>query len=486
MTDDKSLTSTVGIGRLSGSFWTETYGNRAQPEALFEAVAETAKQFAVETQEALDAVSRQKVHPYRRERWFPLILKSSELNTTEGSLLHYGEDAVYGPQPDGTRYQYGVSRSTFYIFPIPAGLKRCQYVSNRINTSGRCWLFGVDVLLDLDQEVLVFKDNPLTDPNVAPDVTDTDQIATLWLCDAEFDRQDVYNQYGFVHGFSSQQDSELQKPAVLAVAEAIVTGTNMEDFTALLEAGTGIGRTLVDETVVEIATDARGTFLATDRAVYRIPAGSNTSYVVGDVIPANEFVTDDVMIRSFSQPLVPSWFRALGLSPGITAVGIAQGLTLYNDDVPVKVDRTQDPPYVSFDVGGTAESAKAFFTSIYARFKAAGLSFWDALQDEYGANPTTINPLTFFIKHWFRGSLLVVRLAGPALQSRSIAHLPFVKRLVPPHTLLVILADLQPPKQKFTIPANSIDRFLGGDIQQAKVTIGSARISIRYVATNCE
>ena len=486
MTDDKSLTSTVGISRLSGSFWTETYGNRSEPEALFAAVAELAKQFAVQTQESLDAVSRTKVHPYRRERWFELTLKLSELNTTRGSLLRYGDGAVFGPQADGTRYQYGISTSVFYIFPIPTSLRRCGYLSNRLNVSGRSWIIGVDVILDVAGGVFIFKDNPFADPNVTPVITDTDQIATLWMADAEFEHYDVYAQYGFVHDMQPSLDSEVQKSGMLAVAEGIVTGTNNSDFAALLSAGTGIGRALTDETVQVVAQDAVGTFLATDQAVYRIPAGSVPAYTAGDTIPAGAFVTNDVIIQQFSQPFVPDWFRALGLSPGIGAVGLTGDMMLFNDDVPLRIDRTQTPPYVSFDVGGTATGAKAFFDTVHARFKAANLSFLDALESEYGINPQTINPLAFFIKNWLRGALLVVRLAGAALTGPGLPHLQHIKRLVPPHILVVILADLQPPKQTFTIGDDSVGRYLGTEIRTAEFPISDPRVSIRYVATNCE
>lgn len=486
MTDDKSLTSTVGISRLAGSFWTETYGDRAQPESLFEAVAELAKQFGVQRDEALAAVARTKVHPYRRERWFNVELKASEMDSTRGALLHYGDGAIYGPQADGTRYQYGVSTSVFFIFPMPANLRRFNYLSTRINLSGRCWIPGVDVLLDTKRRVFIFRENPFADDRVTPTITDTDQFVSLWLCDAEFEANDVHAQYGFVHGFSSQQDSEIQKPGMAAVAEGIVTGTNTQDFSDLLAAGTGIACVKEDEIVQEIATDAYGQFLATNRAVYRLPANAALTYAVGDTIPAGRFVTDDVIIQQFSQPLIPDWFRALGLPVGIMAVGLRGDMMLFNDDVPLVVDRTQTPPRVSFDVGGTPEGSRAFFNEIQARFKAAGRSLLDDLESEYGINPQTINPLAFFIKHWFRGSLLVIRLAGPALHGAGLAHLPFVKRLVPPHTLVVILADLQPPKQKFTIGSDTVGRYLGAEIRHAGVTFTNPRVSIRYVATNCE
>jgi hypothetical protein len=486
MTDDKSLTSTVGIGRVAGSFWTETYLGAAQTASLFESVAELAKQFGEQRDTAIDATARESVRPYRRERWSVLDLKGSELNTVIGSLLHYGDTAVYGPQPDGLRYQYGVSKTTLYVYPAPSNIRSCTYVSSRINLTGKVWLVGVDVVLDTINSVFIFRENPMADASVIATTTAADTLATLWLCDAEFEHFDVYNQYGFVHGFPSRQDSKVQKPGVLAVAEAILTGTNVSDFSALLAAGTGMPRTTQTELITDVAADSTGNFLATDYAIYRIPNGSASAYAVGQTVPAGTFITDDVIIQQFSQGTVPGWFKALGLSPGIAAVGLGMGLMLFNADVPLIADHAQTPPRISFDVGGNAQSAKTFFDTIQHRFQTAGLSLWDLLEQEYGANPTTINPLEFFIKHWFRGSLLVVKLSGAALAGPDQAHLRFIAKLKPPHTLLVVLADLQPPKQPFRISSSVATTFLGTEPQLNALVMTIDRVTIRYVATNCE
>lgn len=486
MADDRRLTSTTGIARLSGSFWSETYEYRAQPEALFEAVAELAKQYAAQTAEAEAAISRRNVKPYRLERWFPLEIKRSELNTTQGALLHYGTGADYGPQADGKRYQYGIGATTYYAYPAPANLCRCSYISTRINAPGRCWTLGLDAQFDKELGLFIFREDPLADAQVTTTVADDDLVATLWLCAAEFDYHDVWQQYGFVYGLSRSQDSALQKPGLNAIADCNVSGTNMQFFTDLLAAGTAIPKTKRDETVEEVGTDARGQFVITDRAAYRIPTGSAITWAVRDVIPADTFLTDDVVVQSFSQTLVPAWLKGLALSPGIIAAGFTGGLVLYNADVPVTTKTVRGRTRVSFDVGGTAAEARKFFDTIHARGATAELTFWDALEQEYGANPQTINPLQFFIKHWLRGSLLVVRLAGAAIRGPGWSHLRFLKQLTPPNVLLVILADLRPPRQPFILPQPRIDKFLGSEPRTCSLRFSTPRASIRLVATNCE
>jgi hypothetical protein len=486
MSDDKRLTSTAGVSRLSGSFWTETYDARAQTEALFAAVAELAKQYRVQGDEAIAAVSRTAIRPYRRERWAELVLKRSELNTSRGALLHYGTGAVYGAQEDGTRYQYGVSGTTYYAYPAPAGLRRCTCLGTRINTPGRCWTLGVDVKFDAELGLFLFRDDPLADPHVARLVDDDDVTALLWICDAEFEHHDVYQQYGFVHGFSARQDSLVQKPGLNAVADCVVGGTSLKTFTDLLEAGTGIPKTQRAEIVEDVSEDAAGPLLLTDRAAYRLPPGSTIPWSIQETIPADTFVTTDVIVQSFSQPQVPDWLHGLALTPGIVAAGFVGGLVLYNADVEVQKRTVGGRTRVAFDVGGSAAEAKQFFDEIHARGATAALSFWDALELEYGSNPTTINPLAFFVKHWFRGSLLVVRLAGAAIRGKGWTHLRFLKQLTPPNLLLVVLADLRPPRQVFTIPRPRVDRFLGTEPQLATLRLSSPRAGIRAVTTNCE
>ena len=188
------LTTFTGISQLFGSFWTETYPARSQVLAIAKGVAELSQQAAQDTQELINAVSRETIDPNHRERWYPLVLRRSELNATAGSILRYGASAVYGEQPSGGHYYFGVPTTDLFKFPIPANLKAFAYMANRIGTPGKVWIPGVDIMLTDD--VLIFRENPFDDPAVAIDTVplsaDSDVVATLWLCDAMFeDRKSV-------------------------------------------------------------------------------------------------------------------------------------------------------------------------------------------------------------------------------------------------------------------------------------------------------
>lgn len=489
---DQSLTSPDGVARLLGSFWTETYDARAQAQTVAAAVAELSRQYALLTAEAAAACSRRDVHPYRRERWFSVTLRTSELNATVGALRRFGAAGAFGRQDDGRQYYYGQADTTYYAFPAPERLVCARQLQTRISSPGRVWTFGIDVILR--DGLLVFAQNPLTDPLVgaavvSSDGTTTEQEATLWLRDAEFDYGDVYEQHGFIYATTPALDGATQKAGVRALGDAVAGGTNLSTFTALLAAGTGIPQTETWETVelLDAVTDVTRITICTDRACYQLPATATVSDIaVGDVLPPGTFLSSDVAVQSFSQPTAPSWLPGLVLMPGVLAVGFKNDLVLLNQDVPLTVTTVRGKPRIEFPLGTHPADTKRFFDITHARGLAAGKVVGEYLQERYGRIPATINPLQFFLTNWLRGALLLVRLAGPALQGLGQSHLRKLLEYAPPHLMVVVITDLRPPREPLTIGTTRLVTFDGTDPVRAPGTVGTMRHEIRYVATNCE
>jgi len=490
---DSLLTSTEGMQNLQGSFWSETYDGRAQAKSICSAVAEVAKQLAVTADELQLSVSRSEIQPYRRERWRALQLKQSELNTSRGSLLRFGDGAVFGAQPDGSRYQFGVSSQLFYTFPVPAELKAFQFLSTRISSPGRVWVPGVEVLFDPDRQLLIFRDNPLDDLLVAvEDFSDnetvSERIATLWLSDSLWEHHDVYEQHGFAFGFPPLQDSGVQQPGLAAVADNIVGGTTLEKFQLLLAASTGIELTGAGEIVEAVLTDRAGTVLVTDQKARRLPADVTISAVVGDTLETATFVTDDVLVQTFSQGTAPDWLTALALPRGFLAAGFGEDFMLQNADVELVTEEVDGQTRLSFDIGGDPENAAAFFQEVHTRALAAGTPLSDLIEEWAGGSlPETINPLEFCLENLLRNALLVVRLKLPALRNPGRAHLRRLAELVPPHLLLILLVDLRPPPLTLILAQTvTMGTFTGMPVQTATATVGTIQTNLRIITTNCE
>lgn len=482
------LTTFTGISQLFGSFWTETYPARSQALAIAKGVAELSQQAAQDTQELINAVSRETIDPDHRERWYPLVLRRSELNATTGSILRYGTSAVYGEQPSGGYYYFGVPTTDLFKFPIPANLKAFAYMANRIGTPGKVWIPGVDIMLTDD--VLIFRENPFDDPAVAIDTVplsaDSDVVATLWLCDAMFDTGNVYTQFGFVHNIDPSLPSQIQRDGVLAVSRSIVGGTSQETLKELLSAGTGVPHVLTDEIVVDVISSP-ATQVITDKTVHTVPTGSQISYTAGDIIPAGAFVTDDVALTAFSRDIIPNWLYGLHLTAGLVDPKFGNNLALVNEEVPVLASTLNGNTYVEFPLGVDTVNAKRFFDEVHTRGIAGNKLLAEYLEDAYEQLPHNINPLQFFITNWFRGTLLVVHVSNVAVNNDKWLLLQHLRRITPPNLVLVILIDIAAATTGIVPGDGEITSFTTLGISST-IAIDPPIItaSIRNVQTTCE
>jgi hypothetical protein len=482
---DTDITTTSGLFSLLGSFWTEVYTGNAQAESLCAAVSEVAKQLKVDTDQAARVVSFQDTVLYRRERWFPIQLRSNELNTTPGNIPRFGDGYVFGRQPDGSTLQYGQAVPRYYSFPAPANLKSFQTLASRITSPGLVFINGVEVLHDAARGLLLFASNPLTSPLVGVQSVDTENglvdTAVLWMSDALFEHSDVYRQHGYVFGLDEQHDSETQHAGLMAVSNAVVGGSSQQTFGELLVAGTGIPQAASDQVVEYILADSRGRAIVTDKCVYRVPADSTISWEPGDTIPAGSFVTDDVSITDFRRGLVPESLAALVVSKDMLAAGILGDLVFPNKLVPLVSTYTTGGEVTTFELGGSPTVVREFFRIFSERLRAEGLRL-SALTNASGEPPGQINPLRFLVKNWLRNSLLVVKLAGPALKGIGASHLLKLRELTPPHTLLILMIDLHPAPVQLTLGSSPrVGKFTGTATQQASCPVGTIRVKLRSV-----
>ena len=114
------------VAALAGSYWTGPYGDSNTIEHLLSVAGETAQTTQQELLVTADCLSRDTVPVYRREAWYPLVLKESERNGQRVGLLRYDEGAVYDNQSNGVLYQYDIPyQRNDHNFPAPTGLQTC-------------------------------------------------------------------------------------------------------------------------------------------------------------------------------------------------------------------------------------------------------------------------------------------------------------------------------------------------------------------------
>lgn len=463
-----------------GSFWADVYrGNNLVADTLH-ARAQIAAQAHLNLLELVASISRFKLPVFHTDNWYLLTLKESEVN------------AANLPKWDGT-YTFGgaISYDTpvdnvLFTWAAPANLAKANVITNRI--TGATYVLSHGLEFALKDGALWFLNNPFDSDQVRiREVFDgntlVDRECDLWIYRGEWDHASVFTQFGYAIGIHLQS-SRNYKDLVNAVFDGLVEGTSLRCLHAFMSAVTDIPLAVGGETVQYVLRDARGPWVITDLNAYGFQPDSTVTVDVGDALVAGQAMTNGMVFSEFNRGEVPDDIRAMAVSPGFLATGYFQELVFENKDVEVVLETVDGYTKLSFEIGGYPGDVEKFWTDVHAAGVAAGQTLAMLLdtrpvesQDTLPtalALPTTVNPLVFLISNLFRENMLAVvvrpHLFGPNALGLSAARL--LRRLVPPHSALVVFAqlDLGPDRIMMDGPGTDeaagyeelVSTFLGG------------------------
>jgi len=238
------------------------------------------------------------------------------------------------------------------------------------------------------------------------------------------------------------------------------------------------------ETVEEIVADDFWQWVITDQHAYRFVRGSTVLVSVGQVVHSGEPLTNTLEFYEFNRGQVPppEDIRALAIGRGFLAEGYFQDLVFENKIVPTVVT-TDDLGLtkIEFEVGGFPGDVDRFWNTVHAKGVVSGQTLAHLLDQrtikvgEPGpiALPTTINPLGFLLQNLFRQNLTVVvvkpSLFGPNALGTGRARV--LNKLVPPHTALILLAELRYSDPPIKMEGPGTDTDPGYD-EAVKVFLG--------------
>ena len=207
------------------------------------------------------------------------------------------------------------------------------------------------------------------------------------------------------------------------------------------------------EQVETISVDSRSQLVITDRHVYKFPVGSNVIVSVGQQLTAGSPLVDTLLFYEFNRGQVSSDLTGLVFGRGILSNDFWGDLVFENKDVPLEVStdaggRTK----VQFEIGGFPGDVEAFWDIVHTRGLTAGKTLANLLDlrespvDEPTAAmlPTTINPLKFVVQNLLRYHAFVVKLRSGLLSIKALglSAAACLKRIIPPHTLMLVLVEL--------------------------------------------
>ena len=516
---------------LLGTFWYEMYSGRDQILSIAAAKGQVENQTLTDLLAAADALAYRECPLYHVDNWYVLRLLKSELNATSVTQPRYD---------DGTTYDSGQlfdmpGQVNDFVFPAPPELREIKQVFNRFTEPSLIWMPGVD--FTLADGVIRFRVNPFTDARVAKravysDGAVVDEEAVLWLFKGQFDFDTLYRQYGYVLNLQFQS-SLAYRQLLTSFFDSLVGGTTALPMLLAASAITGIP--LVQEpmeTVVDIATDARGLLVVTDQHVYRFNSPSLPTVAIGDVVRAGQSLTDGLTIMELNRGVIPDDVRALAMGKGFLTACYFGDLIFENKDVPLEVDESHPSgfTYVRFGLGGFPLDVERFFDEMHDRGIAASQQPIDDCQDTAtvlipgdecdgeglpdqrirrgtlahlldrraqpvgeptaASLPRTINPLQFLVSNVLRSNTTLIRIKAASLGADSLglhASTHF-RKIVPPHTAVILIVELTPRGDSVTVDmlTESLTTFKGMSLTDNLTDLVTDSCRPRIISGTCQ
>lgn len=512
-----------------GSWWAEAYASVDQVTSLVAGKAQVEQQTMLDLMELLASISRFTVPIYHTDNWYPLYLRESQRNDSTTSFLKYDSGVSYA---DG--YQYDDPRvGPYHSFPKPADMVEAPLLLNRFVDPTFSQSPNIDFVLE--DNVITFRDNPFNNPKIArraiyKDGEVVDSEAILWVHRGQFDWDTVYEQFAYVFGLRLKS-SVGYRDLMNAIYDSAVGGMGRQDIANALSAMTGVPLVReATEVVEDIVMDRENLLVITDCSVYKFALSAVPIVSVGETVTRGESLTDSLRIDEFNLGKVPLGLKALAIGRGFLATCFYDDLVFEDREVPLKIDEDDPSGFtkVSWDLGGFPLDVAHFFDEMHERGVAEANKPTDGCQDaeiiEYPGDdcdaptirgrrgtlahlldqrvrrvgetkadhlPKTINPLRFLTQNVLRNNAFVVRVkAREATSGVGLQNIKILRKVLPPHTAMILVVDLTAIKSSVTIQSinERVSTFTGMEPVKDQVigSVSDKRLSVRVVSGTCQ
>jgi len=461
---------------LSGSLWESIYAGNELVEQIVAAAATRTKQNLLNLQELENAVSRHNVNVFHRELLTPVTLLQSQVNTgTSDVLVFDANTATFDNNPD--RFDVPLTTS-LYSWQMPSGMVYVPVLVNRITQPSVTMVYGIDY--KIDNGYLVFNSNLFNNPLLGQQPLIQNNIVIdnqliLWAVNALFDRQTLYEQFGYVLGLSLPS-TPYYKQLINALLDAIAAGTTGNAIRFAWAAVTGVPVVLTDGEVVDrIITEPARTLVATNNNIYVVNSAASVIVTPGQTLNGGDPLCDTLEFFEFNQGQTPdpADVPALSLGTGMISAGYFNDLTFQNTPVPLVVE-TDDDGYtkVSWALGGWPGDVQKFFDDTHTAGVAVGQTLAMLMdqrppgsrdtQPQAGSLPRTINPLQFLCQNILRANAFIVKIKMSAVTTGTgLDSAKSLRKIVPPGTAMLVLIELDAFVDSITMDQPGTDNTAG-------------------------
>lgn len=440
------LDSPDTLASMLGTFWYDLYGGRDQVLAYVEGKCLLEQQTQNDLQNLAGIGGLRTTPLFRRLLWYPVRIRANDIVDNE----------------DGT-----------FTWTAPDKLVDVPVICSQLATPSVVLLNNLDFVVDRDAHTMSFIENPFTNPLfpindiLADDLSVEDQEIELWLFQADFEENYLSDHYGYVINLKDAS-TEGYKRALIALWDALVSGTAREQIDAVLTACTGAETAKQDGEVVQyISSDAVGKLVITDQNVYRYHADATILVSVGEILVYGQYLADTFIVYDTNRGQVPPW-DVLNLSKQFFVPAVTEDLTFQNEDLATTYIADDGFGYAElrFPVLGTAAVVDAFFDELQSRGRDADETLAMLLDEretpvgQPGASnlPATINPMEFVVQNVLRYGTLFVTIQGDqfAPDAFGLAWLStMLRRTVPPWCTVLGLLKLTAGEESATLTVAS-------------------------------
>ena len=457
-----------------GSFWSDVFDDQELLDAVLAAKVLAAAQLHIDALEDLSLRDHNGSPLFHREHWHPLVIRRSRRNSAPGLVIGMPDTPSIGPQEtslgnphpyvEGEVFEVGRNDDQSKVFTYPftafegcplAGVRTC--LCDSISKPGHVLLQGRDFTVDRGTLVIRRESDPFdvggyrtvevpgsyTDASTGTECADS--LAVLWLCDAEFDTNNVGDFLGYPMGIDAAS-TPVAKACLAALWDAVVYGLTPRCLNVLLGALFRVPTAQADETVEKL--DGIGPYtVVTDKNVYLLESGLPV-VTVGQALRKGDFLTDAIQVAhglsaDEIEQLVGGVLATLSIPPGGVRGVKSTVVVQNNDDNPV----AEGVDWFRLNASDTADSP--FWTAFRTRVPdlAARQAFVDGLRVDGKVNP--MKALGYILM----ANTVLVRLNGCALSDDPCArqvYLTFLG-LIPAYASVLVLgesgAPYEPPVQ---------------------------------------
>jgi hypothetical protein len=502
------------------SFWRSIHAGGDMVKGLQQIRGIRLAQMYLDLLEILKLQDRNGLPVFHRELWHPFVIRRSTHDQAQENLLHVGDPAEIGPQPEGSVYGEGTvlkmgrlgNFEKYVTYPIVGGDKIVSInasITDNIIRPSIIMESGTDFVFRNSSIIFPRESDPFAEgshfdvydvPNERSESPeDVDAETVLWASDVLIDKDYVANHLSYAMGVSAPS-TDVAKRIVNAAWDAVSGGPTPDNIVKLMAAMLNIPVVQTDdEKVIEVYRDDDQTQkVRTSGGTYSVykNATLRSGIVSGAVLRKGELLDESLRvypyltnpdpdrvgrITGFRVPLdqdIPS----IVLNSGMLRAKTEYGVYATWQEVPVEKDPVTGNLF--FRMGGEDVDVRSFWEGVWDECAASGTD----LSKVIGEERSMVSPAKFLLENLVGANTIFAVVDRSQLEDVSMMRDPMffdmLCRVVPSAVRLFLVEHVSASGEDVAdLGDTQEETFLAAQLGDAVDVMGKAgdRVAIRFV-----